>query len=303
MLGTLGVGLLAGCDLDDLRPAEARRTAEAAPSSTAGRSPDPDAAILAGAVRRTTQAWRLADQAATRPRLRDRLAGLRDTQLAHLDVLGAEEIAARTMRPRPTLADVVAAEQRRWRTLTRSAGRATSGPLARLLASMAASSSQHLAELGNPTQPSVADPLSITDPEVWQEVLGAEQAAVSIHGLLGARFGPTNAAQFASAQAAYAAHRLQRDEVTSALVALGVDPAPGETAYAPPNRLGGLRSLERAAQEVERRCATTYAGAVARTAGAERTWAITALNDSAVRVLTFRGIPEMFPGADEYTDR
>ena len=50
-------------------------------------------------------------------------------------------------------------------------------------------------------------------------------------------------------------------------------------------------------------CAATYAALVANTSGARRRWAVTALNDAAVRVLAFRGTPEMLPGADEYADR
>jgi hypothetical protein len=61
--------------------------------------------------------------------------------------------------------------------------------------------------------------------------------------------------------------------------------------------------VERAAVDVERSCAATYAYLVASTVDARRRMAIAALNDAAVRELAFRGTPETFPGLDEYTDR
>ena len=70
-----------------------------------------------------------------------------------------------------------------------------------------------------------------------------------------------------------------------------------------PARLDSPERVTRAARELEEGCAATYASLVANTAGARRRWAVTALNDAAVRVLAFRGTPEMLPGADEYADR
>ena len=47
----------------------------------------------------------------------------------------------------------------------------------------------------------------------------------------------------------------------------------------------------------------TYAWLVANTVGGQRRWAIDALTDAAVRELSYRGSPEIFPGAGEYADR
>ena len=58
-----------------------------------------------------------------------------------------------------------------------------------------------------------------------------------------------------------------------------------------------------AARDLERAGAETYAWLVANTVGPERRWAVQALTSTAVRVLTFRGSPEIFPGADELADR
>ncbi len=47
----------------------------------------------------------------------------------------------------------------------------------------------------------------------------------------------------------------------------------------------------------------TYAALVGGTTGERRSAAVDLLNVSAARELSFRGTPEIFPGADEYTGR
>ena len=59
----------------------------------------------------------------------------------------------------------------------------------------------------------------------------------------------------------------------------------------------------RSALELERACARTYAALVGSTTGALRSEAVVMLNDAAARELSFRGNPEIFPGADEYAGR
>lgn len=83
----------------------------------------------------------------------------------------------------------------------------------------------------------------------------------------------------------------------------GGTPVAAEPAYDLPERLGSPERVELAALGIERRCATTYAWLVANTAGATRRWAVRALTNTAVRELTFRGSPEIFPGAGEHADR
>jgi hypothetical protein len=61
--------------------------------------------------------------------------------------------------------------------------------------------------------------------------------------------------------------------------------------------------VTRAALELERTCAEHYAWLVGGTTGGRRRWAVQALTNAAVRELTFRGSPEIFPGAGEYADR
>ena len=84
----------------------------------------------------------------------------------------------------------------------------------------------------------------------------------------------------------------------------GETPVAAEPAYELPVTAAHARPGDRrAAREIERACATTYAWLVANAVGDERRWAVNALTDAAVRELTFRGSPEIFPGAGEYADR
>ncbi|MFC6341817.1 DUF4439 domain-containing protein, partial [Nocardioides hankookensis] len=102
---------------------------------------------------------------------------------------------------------------------------------------------------------------------------------------------------------AYAEHRLRRDQLSTAITDLGADPVAAEAAYDVPGGLDRSARVARVARETEESCATTYAWLVAMTTTEMRQWAIRALNETAVRVLTLRGTPEMFPGAGEYADR
>jgi hypothetical protein len=83
----------------------------------------------------------------------------------------------------------------------------------------------------------------------------------------------------------------------------GETPVASEAAYELPSPLQTPAQIRRAAREVESATATTYAWLVANAVADQRQWAVTALTDAAVRELTFRGSPEIFPGAGEYADR
>jgi len=144
----------------------------------------------------------------------------------------------------------------------------------------------------------------MTTLEAAQRTLAAEHAAVYVYGALGAQTSQSAApALYAAISSAYAEHRARRDQLVRTVTDLGGDPVASATSYDLPTRLGTPAQVSRAARDLEEACAATYASLVANTAGGQRRWAITALNDAAVRVLAFRGTPEMLPGADEYTDR
>lgn len=144
----------------------------------------------------------------------------------------------------------------------------------------------------------------MTETDALQTTLAAEHAAVFAYGVLGGRTSRSATPElFDAVSAAYAAHRARRDHLVREIAALGEQPVAAEAAYDVPQPLQTPRQVERAALDLERSCATTYAYLVASTADRRRRWAIEALNETAVRELVFRGTPETFPGADEYADR
>lgn len=147
--------------------------------------------------------------------------------------------------------------------------------------------------------------MTTTAPEtdVLQTALAAEHAAVYEYGVLGAATSASAAPeQFAAVSAAYRDHRDQRDELTAMVRDAGGTPVAAEPAYEIPD-VRTPAQVDTAAVRVEEACQETYAWVVAGTAGEPRRWAVDALRMSAVRVLAFRGSPEIFPGAGEYADR
>jgi hypothetical protein len=140
----------------------------------------------------------------------------------------------------------------------------------------------------------------MTTLEALQTTLAAEHAAVFVYGALGGRTSRSGAPDlFAAVSAAYAAHRARRDRLTAVIAESDESPVAAEPAYELPSPLRTPDQINRAALAVERSCATTYAYLVANTVADERRWAVEALNETAVRELTFRGAPETFPGIAE----
>lgn len=140
----------------------------------------------------------------------------------------------------------------------------------------------------------------MTTLDALQTTLAAEHAAVHVLGTLGARArGPLRSAL----TEAYAAHRARRDQLAAYVRDEGGEPVAAEAAYELPEDLDSAAGLAAGAVTVEDACAETYAWLVANATGPRRRWAVTALTDAAVRVLSLRGSPEIFPGAGEYADR
>ena len=141
----------------------------------------------------------------------------------------------------------------------------------------------------------------MTPVDAQQATLAGEHAAVYLYEVLGARASQSRQpVLYARLLDAYRVHRKRRDQLTVAIAAAGADPVPSEVSYDLPGSTGSgvddAAKLNDAALQVERRIARTYGQLVESTAGAERRWALVALDDSAVRQLEFRGTPEMFPG-------
>lgn len=140
----------------------------------------------------------------------------------------------------------------------------------------------------------------MTPEEALQQVLAAEHAAVHLYGVLGGRVSVSAEPDLASAiEEAYLLHRGRRDELVAMVRAEGGDPVAAEVAYELPNAARTAEQLRAAALVVEQRCSGVYADTVGSTAGAGRRWALDALEDAAVRQLTFGGEPETFPGLGE----
>lgn len=139
--------------------------------------------------------------------------------------------------------------------------------------------------------------MSLSPLEALQEALAAEHAALYCYGVIGARTS-------ASAQPAlytlmvdgYRTHRRRRDQLTAMITGRGSEPVPADVAYEVPGPLRTGLELTNAALRVERRIVRTFGLLVESTAGAERRWALVALDQVAVRQVELRGTPEMFPG-------
>jgi uncharacterized protein DUF4439 len=144
----------------------------------------------------------------------------------------------------------------------------------------------------------------VTEVESLQTTLEAEHAAVYVYSLLGSRTSATAEPElYLALRAAYEAHRDRRDTLLGEIAALGATPVAAAAAYTPPAGLDTTDGRYLAALALERGCASTYAALVGATTGPRRLEAVALLNDAAARELSFRGTPEIFPGADEYADR
>lgn len=140
--------------------------------------------------------------------------------------------------------------------------------------------------------------------DALQRTLTAEHAAIYVLGVLGGQVSRSAQPElYAAVSAGYTEHRARRDVLRRMISDQGATPVAAAPAYEVPERLDSAASQAALARDVERRAQTAYAWAVAHTSGAQRRWTVRALNESAARVLAFRGTPEMLPGADEYADR
>ena len=137
----------------------------------------------------------------------------------------------------------------------------------------------------------------MTPLEAQQATLAGEHAAVYLFGVFGAQASQSRQpVLYARLLDAFRVHRRRRDQLTATIAATGADPVASEVTYDLPAAMDTAAEMNDAALQVERRIARTYGQLVESTAGAERRWALVALDDSAVRQLEFRGTPEMFPG-------
>ena len=137
----------------------------------------------------------------------------------------------------------------------------------------------------------------MTPTDALQDALAAEHAAVYVFGVLGAQTSEfEQSTLFDNLLTAYEQHRSARDELVARIQELGVRPVAAAPAYELPNGVSTPAQVVRAALVTERRVTQTYGTLVAQTVGDDRSRAVDALGESAVRQLRFRGRPENFPG-------
>ena len=140
--------------------------------------------------------------------------------------------------------------------------------------------------------------------DALQTTLAAEHAAIFVYGALGAQTSQSGTPTlYADIDSAYTDHRSRRDQLVTMVLDEGGEPVAAKPAYDLPADLGTADLVTRRALLLEKSCAETYAYLVANSPQEQRRWAINALVKAAVRELAFRGIPEIFPGSDEYADR
>ncbi|MFL6171334.1 MAG: DUF4439 domain-containing protein [Marmoricola sp.] len=312
----LGAGaaaaLLSGCTLNN--PYSSDKT----PAAKAVRDLSPDVGLAVKAVVQIrTQDNLLTDTAIAFPALAARLGGLRALHRAQLDALIAAvpervDTSATGAKVAPpgdradALLNAGTAEFGLRDGLDRLALVAQSGSFARLLASMAAGTTQHtvaarlLAGLHHP-MPALRLPVvpaAKVGLDALQTTLAAEHAAVAVYAFLGAQASQSRQPKlYDTLDAAYGDHRGLRDQLTVMIHALGAVPTPAAVAYDLPTATRTSAQMTDAALLVERRIASTYGQLVENTAGAERRWALVALDGAAERLLELRGTPEMFPGS------
>jgi Domain of unknown function (DUF4439) len=140
----------------------------------------------------------------------------------------------------------------------------------------------------------------MTPLESLQRTLAGEHAAVYVFGVLGARVSqskqPSLAAQLT---AAYTVHRGRRDQLVALVRTAHGDPVAAALSYSLPNAADTDVRLRHAALVTEQRCSAVYAQLVGSTSGTDRQWALRALDDSAVRQLSFGADPSPYPGIPE----
>jgi hypothetical protein len=140
----------------------------------------------------------------------------------------------------------------------------------------------------------------MTPQEALQSALAGEHAAVYLYGVVGGRVSvSTQAELWQQVRDAYNLHRGRRDQLVAMVRAAGADPVAAEVSYELPNGAMTAQELADAALDIETRAAAIYADMVGSTSGANRQWALDALEDAAVRLLGFGGEPEAFPGIGE----
>lgn len=133
-----------------------------------------------------------------------------------------------------------------------------------------------------------------------QETLAAEHARLYLYGVLGARTSQAaTPVLLATLTDCYRQHRALRDQLRQMLRDTGAEPVAAAPAYDVPGGWTTPAAVTAAALGLEVATVETMAAMVARTSGEHRSWALSALQWSAVRQLELGGEPATWPGAPE----
>jgi hypothetical protein len=273
-----------------------------------------DDALVTSALDDATALAALYASALTRhPELRSELADARSEVDEHVQVLsgatGDADVDATPDRPAPKTPDaarhlLAAQEERAARRRRRDAGRAASGDLARLLASMAACHAQHVRVLAPhadaPRTSTAPDPDTVTVEvgpvvDVMNDTLAGEHAAIYAYGVIGGRL-DYGSRPVRDATAAWEIHRERRIGLTALVEAGGETPVAAEPGYKLPNDIDDVAAARTVAQVVEGRCAVLYATLAATATGEVRAYAVDALIDAAVRGYDWGAPTSALPG-------
>ena len=115
--------------------------------------------------------------------------------------------------------------------------------------------------------------------------LAAEEAAIYAYGLIGVHLA---AADVTEARTAEQVHRTRRDAAVSRLAALNASTAPPPAAYRLPFPVTGAASALKLAIHVEDGVAAAWRAVLPASEGGDRTTALAALTDAAVRATRWR---------------
>lgn len=198
--------------------------------------------------------------------------------------------------------------------LAHLAGRAESGALAGLFAQISAAAAARLVATSHqgagpahgastlpgtdPRAPSTSSRLPSTQVSALQVVLAREHAALFLYGVLGAHTSLSRSPDlYAAVTDAYDTHRDRRDQLAEAIASAGADPVAAEPGYVLPGGLDVPTGVAREGLRLERECAAAYLWLVEQSTREPRAWAVSSLQNTAARALSFRGSPEIFPGA------
>jgi hypothetical protein len=310
LVATSGVALVSGCSGGDESPAPGTPTS----SGGATAAPDDDELLLQR-VQVLLGALLARSRAAARGRpdrqLAEVLGAVTSRLSERLVALGVDDAPApadRTGDPRTAQRRLVSAVVAAQRESTRLAGKASSGDLARLVASIGAGLRQDAAALaaGDAVRSLNAARAGLTvstaddfaeQPvlDAAQLVLAGEHAAVYAYGVMGGR-SPALAAGLATRN--FVVHRARRDALTTSIRAGGADPVAAEPGYALPVDVAAAAPARQLGQQVEDRCSVLYAALVAAAPASTqpRQQAVTALSDAGLRLLDWGGQAAALPG-------